>query len=784
MIPFQIDNCTGVPFNYDGQLDTRLSELNAVPQTMFTLLTHRLRFLFATALGLFCSFGFADIACADNPPSSITYTEIYRDTIRNDPDFGPFVIPIVSSSLSVTLYTNVPSATFSAKTPWDITFGLLEISGSFSNDPNYTVGKTSAAFPFVDPNTSQVAGAIFMSWQSDHFMLTIRTSSDFVDALDFYTGATQPISDASDLTITVGKLAHTSTIFLSGHNTHRIDPVSQLDLDTGNILGKGDFIGPTVSIQSPAPNFATFNSALNVTGLATDNIGVGAVMWRWAVPGEDPSRGASRFDDWSSVDVLNIPETGLATRATWSTAVDMSFNEPGTNRFWVTSQDPAGHFSAIQTRQFFYSVPSYLTLQSTDGGRPVGGPGVFNNAALIINRPYSVNAIANRDSIFLNWIDGDGTVVSITPQYKFLMQDSLTLQANFGPNPFPAVAGVYNGLFNPATGVSELDSGLISVTVSSHGTYSGHVTLESGTYSFTGQFGFYGNAGDPNAADTTFQITAKGLKPILGSLHIAGAGPNALSRNLTGQLSVFDARLQKRVVSVIDAGYSAGAIGDVAAGLYNFQLPSSQGTTQIGPLGYGYGSVTLKSNALATTMVTLADQTPVATCSSALVEGGSLPVFISGYGGLGIMIGWLTFTNEATSDLRGDNVHWIKRRRPANAFYPDGFHRIFEVTGCRYVAPKAGTNILGWTSGTVSFADFAFSGTEGIAFDPKLNRFSFPANQDNFRIGFSPATGIFTGTFASRPSLPLRGIVLPKLNTAYGFFLDQNQSGFVVFSTP
>ncbi|MGZ5529075.1 MAG: hypothetical protein ACXWJB_10425, partial [Limisphaerales bacterium] len=525
---------------------------------MFTLLTHRLRFLFATSLGLFCSFVFADIARADNPPSSITYTEVYRDTIRNDPDFGPSVIPIVSSSLSVSLYMNVPTSTFSKKTAWDITFGLLEVSGTFSNDANYVVGAKSASFPFIDPNTSQVAGSILMSWQSDHFVLTIRTSSDFLDALDSYTGATQPINDTSDLTITVGKLATTTTIFLSGRNTHRIDPVSQLDLDTGNILGKADFIPPSVSIQSPAANFATLDPAFTVRGSATDNLGVAAVVWRWAAPGDNPSRGAAYYDDWNSVDVLNIPDTGLVTRATWNTAVDMSFNEPGTNRFWVTSQDPAGHFSTIQTRQFFYSVQSPLTLQATDGGRALGGGGVFNNAMLIIDRPYFVSAIANRDNIFLNWTDGNGTVMSITPQYRFLMQDSLTLQANFGPNPFPAIAGVYNGLFNPSNGVSELDSGLISVTVSSHGTYSGHVMLESGTYPFTGQFGFYGNATDPDAADSTFQITAKGLKPILGSLHIAGAGPNALSNILTGKLSIYDARLQRRVISVIDVGYSPG----------------------------------------------------------------------------------------------------------------------------------------------------------------------------------------------------------------------------------
>jgi len=752
---------------------------------MSTSLTHRLRFYVALALGLLCSFGIAGIARADKPPSTITYSEVYRDAIRNDPDFGPTAIPIVSSSLSVSLYTNVPTGTFSKKTEWDISFGQLEIFGTFSNSPSYNTGNTSIAMPFIDPNTELVAGSIFMSWQSDHFVLTITTSSDFLDALDSYTGTTQPISDSSDLTITVGKLTCTTTIFLSGRNTHRFDLVSQLDLDSGNIMGKGDFVAPLVGIQSPSGNFATLNPVVTVKGTAADNIGVADVLWRWAAPGDDPTRGAAHFDDWSSVDVVNLPESGLVTHTTWNTAVDMSFNGPGTNRFWVVSQDPAGHLSPIQTRIFFYSVQSYLTLQSTDGGRAIGGPGVANNAVMIIDRPYSVNAVAtNPSSIFLNWSDGNGTVLSITPQYKFLMEDFLTLQANFGPNPFSAIAGTYNGLFNPTNGVSEIDSGLISVTVDSHGTFSGRVVLEAGTFRFSGRFGFYGNYSDPNAADSTFEIDVGSAKPILGSLHIAGNGPNALSRQLTGQLAVYDARLQRRVTTVIDAGYSLGTTGAVAAGLYNVQLPSSQGSTQIGPLGYGYASVTLRSNATATTFITLADQTPTVSCSSAMTEDGSLPLFISAYAGKGILIGWLTFTNEATSDVRGSNVHWIKRRQPSNKFYGDGFHRIFEPIGCRYIAPKTGTNILGWTSGTVTFADFAFSGTGGITFDPKLNRITFPANADNFRVSFLPATGVITGTFSSTPSLPVHGILLPKVNTAYGFFLDQNQSGFVIFSTP
>lgn len=751
---------------------------------MLTPLTHFLRLLSVIALGLLCLCGVADSAKAGNPSSSILYNEAYRDIIRSDPDYGATAIPVVSSSLSASLYMNVPVGSFNKATEWDISFSQLEITGTFSNDVDYTTGKTSVAFPFIDPYTSQVAGSIHMSWKSDHFLLTITTSSDFLDALDFYTGATGPISDYYDLTITVGKFTTTSTIYLTGRNTYRYDAVNYLDLNTGNIIGKGDFTAPTVAISAPSPNLTTGNSEFIVTGSAQDNIAVGAVYWRWAAPGDDPGRGAVRYDDWNSVDTLNIPDSGFATQAKWSTDVDMSYNGPGTNRLWVASQDLSGRFSPIQTRQFFYVVPSTLSLWASDGGRAVGGPGVFDGANLIIDRWYSANAIpASSNYIFMNWTDGGGTLISTSPQLRFLMEDGLSLNANFGPNPFPQVVGVYNGLFNPTNGINELDSGFITVKVDARGLYSGKLCLESGTYSFSGQFGFYGNEDDPDAADANFEIKVTGSKPIAVSLHMAGAGTGALNRSMGGQLVIFDNRLGRRVTSVIDARYSPGTAGDVVPGLYNILLPSSQGTTQIGPLGVGFGSINLKSDGTATTTINLADQSPVLSCSSAMVEGGSLPLFVSAYSGKGILIGWLNFTNEATTDLRGENVRWIKRHQKT-AYFADGFDRNFEVIGSQYVAPKGGTNVLGWTDGSLSYADFAFSGTGAVAFDPTANRFSFPVNPDNFRISFSPTTGQLNGSLASNPSLPMRAIVLPKLNSVYGFFLDQNQSGFVVFSKP
>jgi hypothetical protein len=724
---------------------------------------------------------------AASPASSLILTEAYRTTIRNDPDFGPEAVPIVTSSITASFYTNVPVTSLTKKARWSITVGAFgnEYSGAFSNNVNFGAGDRNITLPLINPDTSQSAGNVFISWNESQLNVRVTTSVDLLGALSFYTGATQPIVDTADITIAVGKFTNTATLYLSGRNAYRLDPATQLDLDSGNVFGRADFIPPNVVIQSPPSNYATLNEVVNVAGLATDNIGVAAVLWRIAAPGDNPTLPASRFSDWSYVDTLNLPDSGApTTRAAWRTAVDMSYNGPGTNRLWVVSQDQIGRYSPIQTRNFFYSVPSPLTLESTDGGRVQGASGVFNNANLIIDRSYLVKAVAtDTNNIFLNWTDGSGNVVSINPQYKFLMQDSLSLQANFGPNPFPDVQGTYISLFSPTNGYNEIDSGMITIKVTPRGTYTGTIALESGAYTFSGQFGFYSARSDPNAADSSFQIKVTGIQPILGTLHLAGSADGGLTRQLTGQLSLYDFRLARRVITPFVTYYCPTNTGSVTPGTYNFQLPTANGTTQVGPLGYGYGTILLRSNATALVSVTLADLTPVLLCNSSLTENGNLPLFVAPYGGKGIAIGWLTFTNEATSDLRGDNVHWFKRRN-ASTYYKDGFHRSFQITGCRYIAPKPGTNILGWTSGTASFADFAFSGATSVNFDPAFNRFSFPnGNADSLRLSLSPTIGVFTGG-VSRPSLPLRGIVLPKANKAVGFFLDHNQSGFVVVSSP
>jgi hypothetical protein len=239
-------------------------------------------------------------------------------------------------------------------------------------------------------------------------------------------------------------------------------------------------------------------------------------------------------------------------------------------------------------------------------------------------------------------------------------------------------------------------------------------------------------------------------------------------------------------VAPLSLALSHYTAGNPVAGVYNLQIPTSSGSGQNGPLGYGYGSATVSSKGSVTLMLHLPDQSvPPISFSSSLAADGSFPFFMPLYTGKGLITGWLTFTNEVTDDIRGENVTWIKLANPANKFYPEGFDRTFEVMGSRYVAPKTGTNIMGWTSGFLDFGDSNFSGEVAVTFNPKSNTFTVNSGQANIlskaTLSFVVATGTINGSFTpvNAKAFTFSALAVPKADNAYGFFLDTDQSGYI-----
>src|SRR5204862_198116 len=82
------------------------------------------------------------------------------------------------------------------------------------------------------------------------------------------------------------------------------------------------------------------------------------------------------------------------------------------------------------------------------------------------------------------------------PKVSFTMTSNLVLTATFAPNPFPAVAGSYRGIFlnqDPNFFRPE-NAGFFRLHLASQGSFSGKVTMQEGDYAFRGKFDWMGNA--------------------------------------------------------------------------------------------------------------------------------------------------------------------------------------------------------------------------------------------------------------------------------------------------
>src|SRR5262249_1337184 len=123
------------------------------------------------------------------------------------------------------------------------------------------------------------------------------------------------------------------------------------------------------------------------------------------------------------------------------------------------------------------------------------------------------------------------------------------------------------------------------------------------------------------------------------------------------------------------------AMSSPPAGKYTVLLPGGDGDpTQ--PGGDGFGTVTITPRGGLTFAGTLGDGTRTSQ-TTILTTSGQWPFYSALYAGKGSILGWLTFSNQADSDITGP-VDWFKLPQPASKFYPAGFTNQTSVAGSAY----------------------------------------------------------------------------------------------------
>jgi hypothetical protein len=209
-------------------------------------------------------------------------------------------------------------------------------------------------------------------------------------------------------------------------------------LMVSNLMLQANFVDvtrPTNILTAPTPNEHWSNEVFTITGKAGDNVAVSNVLysvnnggWNNAVPA----------NHWSN----------------WTAQVSLT---PGTNLVAAYSVDTSGNRSKTNSVSFVYVVSAPLNVGANGEGTIKPD---YNHAPLQIGANYSMTASGTNGCDFVNWTDGNGSVLTNGPTLKFVMASNLMFFANFADTTKPAIANVW-----PSASVTRLTNALATIQV-------------------------------------------------------------------------------------------------------------------------------------------------------------------------------------------------------------------------------------------------------------------------------------------------------------------------------
>jgi uncharacterized repeat protein (TIGR03803 family) len=504
---------------------------------------------------------------------------------------------------------------------------------------------------------------------------------------------------------------------------------------------------PVVTIVNPAQGAIIRNTTLNVTGKATGTVAVAQVFYQINSSGWQL---ASTSNSWTN----------------WSATVSLI---PGTNVLQAYAVNLVNNPSLTNTVSFLCSITGGVAnVQINGNGTLVPN---YNGKALEIGRTYTMTARPAVGYIFAGW---SGTVTSSLPKLSFIMVSNLFLQADFVPNPFTPVKGIYHGLFHDPAGVAVSSAGSFTLTVAATGKYSGLFLLAGARVSLTGQLDATGHGHNVVARRNQSSVTVDfQLDLSQGSDQVTGTVTDGTwTAELLGDRAVFDGRTS--------LAPQAGQYTMVIAGNDN---------PDVSPGGDGYGTISVDKAGNIRLAGFLADGTRLSQAVP-LSKNGQWPFFASLYTGQGMVIGWLSFTNALDEDLTGDVV-WIKPPSATSKVNRSGFTNLTSASGSHYTRPASGTTILQIANGELSFSEGVLSQfpTNELA-QTFTNLIVLSSNNhvqnlssNKLTLTFSQSSGSFSGR-AGDPfnvsAISFGGVVLQKQNQGAGFFIRNGESGLVL----
>ncbi len=391
----------------------------------------------------------------------------------------------------------------------------------------------------------------------------------------------------------------------------------------------------------------------------------------------------------------------------------------------------------------------------------VNGAGTISPALeasqMALGQTYHLTATPSNGWVFNGWTTaGLGSQVSTQSRLlSFAFVTNTVITANFIPNPFVPLQGVYNGLFFQSNGIDPGSAGAFTLTLAKSGTFSGRLLMGPSAYAFNSQFSAGGAA----------QVQAKyGAKSLALKLQLDTTGQNGrIYGNVNG--GSWDAELSGDLAPVWTSRNPSPL-----AGHYTMALPWDTGTISK-PGGDSYGVVTVNKLGVVTVAGALADGTAFS-ASAPVSSGGQWPFYAYAAAGKDTVLGWVSV---GANGLTGTNAGWSKAA---------GFTNVLQLQGSAWQAPASRTAALSLTNPAVQLTggDLPETLTEAVALRPYL---SYAAS--NVTLSINPSAGSFSGSFVNPGTgrkVSMSGVVLQNQESARGFFLGTNESGAVLLQDP
>lgn len=353
--------------------------------------------------------------------------------------------------------------------------------------------------------------------------------------------------------------------------------------------------------------------------------------------------------------------------------------------------------------------------------------------------------------------------------------ETATLTITVPSNPFPPLAGTYNGLFLDS-GKDSAKSGFVTLTTTASGAFTGKIMSAGVTNAFAGQFAIQ-DPDDPDVAiadDVTVGKTALSLTGLELDLDPDGTETIAGSVEYESDTATWTTSLDL-VRSIVG---TTTLMPDGAVGSFTMAIPGAD-DPEDGPVGYGAATVTVTAGGVLTFAGTLADGTPVRQ-QVGLSKYAEWPLYVPLYskGTKGMLAGWITFNDVDPKDPMADSpLIWVKKPVAGDTYYASGWDALtVQPLASAYDPWQA------WpcTDSTVVLDDGNLD--EALSIDVTVDYYLLtpktPLTAHSLSVTVDPFTGILSGSFVdSDKTRNISGVLLQAVNRFVGSFLGDDEAG-------